>query len=122
MRGSPGTRASATPASTSTIEGAVLSRRAIRAAATSTARRTSRIWIVSVIVRRAFRRQCSRRSWIYPTSGEQSQGKQGGRGGSPALGGWGSGRQSGAVFRQHAGFPLHRRREQWHVGGHAQFR
>src|SRR5215831_8722665 len=56
MGGRPGTSASATPASTSTIEGAVLSRRAIRAAATSTARRTSRIWMVAVIADRHARR------------------------------------------------------------------
>src|SRR5262245_50908949 len=49
MRGSPGTSPSATPATTSTIEGAVLSRRAITAATTSTARNKSRTWMVAVM-------------------------------------------------------------------------
>src|SRR5437763_15270343 len=49
MAGRPGVSASATPAITSTIEGAVLSRRAITAAMASTARNKSRIWMVAVM-------------------------------------------------------------------------
>src|SRR4051812_27826082 len=48
-RGSPGVSASRTPAITRTIEGAVCSRRAISAAATSTANRTRRIWMLAVM-------------------------------------------------------------------------
>ena len=50
MPGRPGVSASRTPAITSTIDGAVLSRRAINAAATSTVRNRSRIWMVAVML------------------------------------------------------------------------
>src|SRR5215468_8396575 len=49
--GRPGMNASATPATTSTIELGVLSRRAITAAATSTARRRSKVCTVAVMRR-----------------------------------------------------------------------
>ena len=49
IRGSPGSSASAMPAMTSKIEGAVLSRRAATATTTSTARSSRRVSIVAVM-------------------------------------------------------------------------
>src|SRR5262245_8348787 len=62
MRGSPGTIARATPATTSRMDGAVLRRRAAIATTARTASISSRIWIVSVMMSENDRGQSAWRS------------------------------------------------------------